>query len=810
MATYTVKNNEGRTVKFRWDSPNLPTEQDMQEVFESSLNAEKTGTGFLQAPEGEMKLEQDRPIRQAISNTVRPMLETGGLVAGGTLASPGVATTPIGAGIGYAAGKKTADILDELMGVKKPESLKENIVGSVKDVAEGATFEMGGQSTAKIIEKIASPMASRMTASAKLAEQEAKDVGVTLKPGETTGSKTQQLFESLMSKTPFASSVDQEWVLKNQLDPLIKARNKFIQTGKGSANAEQVGFKIKEAIDKHVASFAGKKTETVNAMKNSLLKRLGSEEGYETLGKEVQDVLADKSLATVIKKNKAYNDIAKEMPEGELNFKSFEKESKEILDKISKLPNQSSKLKNILNVGVNQSPETAAMLKQIEQYPEKVQQSIAKEMGLDLSGGAAPKDWPTMQGIRSQLSEFIKGEDLSVKMNAPHLKGQLSNEGRLYKRLKSAIDNDFERLAKEAGSGAFEKMQIANAFYTNEFAPVWKTKLIQKMAYTSPEKVVDVAFKPGGITEVKLAKKALGEKEFGTLKRLFTNKLLGEGKTDVFDPKGLQTQLNKYGDEMLSEVYASNEVEALKSLASNGTMLLDKKLPGSGILRSIASNTPNTVIDSIVGSAEKFPGSKRVLENITLLKQFLPKSEQEGLKRAFSERLFKINQTTNMVQPIQLSKTIKTYDKVLHKFYKPEEIEFLRKISRTGQRMALAEANAANPSGTAQNVIAWTVFGAVLIAPVNELMKGNLGDTAKTAATGVVSAVLLPKYLSKIVLSPAGRKYFTKGMMTKASTKKGIELATKIIASISSSEQSEKLGNNLTTNKKESNNAAKR
>jgi len=785
MPIYTVQDNDGKVVKFEWNNAQAPTEKDIGDVF-----AESSGSSWPKAPRGEMSFEQDRPIRQAISNIYRPVLETAGLVGGGSVGS---ATGPVGAvtaaGIGYASGKKTADILDNIIGLKKSGTIKEELVGSAEDISEGAMMEMGGQLAGKVIGKVLSPASKKMTPAAITAEQEAKDVGITLTPGETTGSKTQQLFESLMDKTPFASSVTQEWRLEKQLTPLIKARNKFLESGHGEQNAEVLGLKIKDAIDKHLVNFGKAKDVGVNAMRNSLLKRLGSQEGYETLGKDVQEILASKSVAAVAKKNKIYQDIAESMPGGELSFKSFDNKATKILEKIDPLPNQSTKLKNILKIGAEKSDKDASIIKEISQYPKQVQDSIAKDLGIDLTGGATKKDWSTMQGIRSHLNELIKAEDLSVKMNAPHLKGQLSNNGRLYKSLKDAIDKDFERLAKESGTDAFEKLKIANVFFKEEYAPVWKSKLIQKMAYTSPEKVVDVAFKPGSIAEVRLAKKALGEKGFKPLQTSFTNKLLGKGKDEVFSPKKLSSAINKYGDEMLSEIYTKNELYALKDLATTGKILLDKKLPGQNILRTIASNTQNTIVDSIIGSAEKFPGSKTVLKNITILKPFLKKSEQEGLRQAFSERLFKINQTTDMVQPIQLSKTIKTYDKVLPKFYNQEEISFLRKIGNTGQKMALAEASAANPSGTAQNVIAWTVFGAVLIAPINELMQGDIKGSATAGATGIVSAVLLPKHLAKIALSKTGRKYFTNGLLTNASTKKGIELATKIITSISKSEK---------------------
>lgn len=88
-----------------------------------------------------------RETAAAMAPVARPMLETGGLMFGG--AYGGVP----GAALGYGMGKGAADLLEEYAGVKKSESLPERFVTSAKDVATGATMEMGGQVAGKVIGK---------------------------------------------------------------------------------------------------------------------------------------------------------------------------------------------------------------------------------------------------------------------------------------------------------------------------------------------------------------------------------------------------------------------------------------------------------------------------------------------------------------------------------------------------------------------------------------------------------------------------------------------------------------------------------
>jgi len=81
---------------------------------------------------------------------VRPLLEAGGAVGGGIVgtASPVPAGALLGAGLGYAAGAKTADILDTLVDQptrSQPQSITGQLGQSAQDVATGAAMEAGGQ-----------------------------------------------------------------------------------------------------------------------------------------------------------------------------------------------------------------------------------------------------------------------------------------------------------------------------------------------------------------------------------------------------------------------------------------------------------------------------------------------------------------------------------------------------------------------------------------------------------------------------------------------------------------------------------------
>lgn len=99
------------------------------------------------------------PIKQvaiAVEPTMgRPALEIGGALTGAALASPGNIPAPglaslTGSGLGYAAGRRAADVLDIRAGRMEPRTLRESLDATVRDVPIGAAMEVGGPVLGKV------------------------------------------------------------------------------------------------------------------------------------------------------------------------------------------------------------------------------------------------------------------------------------------------------------------------------------------------------------------------------------------------------------------------------------------------------------------------------------------------------------------------------------------------------------------------------------------------------------------------------------------------------------------------------------
>jgi hypothetical protein len=108
-------------------------------------------------PAPRQQLDSGQKIYSAVRPYLGPVVEglaaTGGGILGvgaGTVASPTILINPVsggavGAGIGYGIGKEYMEGLDVLMGVKQPRKGAEIATEPLRNIAEGATFEVGGQ-----------------------------------------------------------------------------------------------------------------------------------------------------------------------------------------------------------------------------------------------------------------------------------------------------------------------------------------------------------------------------------------------------------------------------------------------------------------------------------------------------------------------------------------------------------------------------------------------------------------------------------------------------------------------------------------
>lgn len=804
MAEYIVTDSQtGKEVTFEWNDSKPPNQQDMLAVFAEANRQSQPKP--IQNPQTDQKImgtEAPTPdwagkhpnlyglygaTKELYRTVGKPAIETlgmvgGGIVGGGSgfLSSAGLGTIPgaaAGASLGYAGARQATAGLDQLFDIDRASrnpSLVQRGKALATDLALGA---VGASPTPKHQIKNVGPV---------IDDTLFKAYGGSLSPAELSNKKTLAQVESLLEQVPFASDVMQNWREVNQLKPLVAMRNKYIEKGlENTPQGELLGQQIKKAIDQRIAKFDVEKTGTLNDLRSVVLNKLGSKESYETLSKEAQEVLSQKSAEAMAKKNQLYRAIDEAMPQGELPFTNYNAEAQRHMDELKQLPNADNELMNVLKWGTKAEtdPQKEQIYKNIMEYTSdpSLQKQMLQQAGLENYTPEFKKTWSTMQGHRNQLNDIISG--VNKPNQNPMLHGQLTDEQRRAKLLRDALDKDFQRIAENSGGEVMDKWTVANAFYSDEYAPVWKNKIIKNMASKNPSELIDVAIKPNSTTEVILTKQALGEQEFNkTIKPAFTNKLFNAGREgDVFNPTQFEKALFKYGDETLLSVYTKDELDLLKQVAKYGQFELNKELPNVSILRTIAKGSEGQVVlNSILNSVDKYPGSRELLKNISALNNVLTPQQKEGLKIELLKKVFKINQETNFIEPVSLSKNIYKYNDVLKKYLNKEEMEGLNSVSIISGAMNRAHAMAANPSGTAKNVIAFGASNEIIFKPFETLLKGKVLDAAGQVAIGTISKVLGARKLAELYVNPKTRSLLLKGMVTPRNSKQGRTLAKQL------------------------------
>ena len=130
------------------------------------------------------------------------------------------------------------------------------------------------------------------------------------------------------------------------------------------------------------------------------------------------------------------------------------------------------------------------------------------------------------------------------------------------------------------------------------------------------------------------------------------------------------------------------------------------------------------------------------------------------------EKLFRTNQGSGLLPPLSFAKMVSKYDdRVLSRFFPKNKVAELKNLAKIGNRLQTAEQIAGNPSGSGQTVMTWGSLGMILRSPI----KGT-------------AIVIAPKPMAKLYLSKNGMKWLTDGFGTRLDSKKGIELATKLLA----------------------------
>lgn len=719
---------------------------------------------------------EDHPVVDAAKDlakaTIRPALEAGGMVAGGAAALPlgPVAAFAGGAG-GFAAGKEGADLAERALNLpdapKAPGSIPEAVAQTGSDLQSGALNELAGQGLAKVGEVgaqfLKGPFAKKMGEAGANVAQHAKDLGINLTPAEITRSKGLAMLEKLLDYTPFSADVVQNYKLE-QLQGLIKVRNRLLDAQGANQAAENLGFRIQEAADNYMRTNVKASQDAMTGLKDRLLKKLGSTDSYEELGMTAQDALKKRSVETMQKASDMYSAVKDQIPP---DMKQVPENLQRTAEQLLARENQLSpalrdpQLNQVLTQLAPPKPPPPAVDPNVEEMLKNLSPKAREAAQAQMTAMQPPVEpikppemsWEQLNGHKSAFGDLIRQNDPGTKANVEGMRMTGDRVSGAYRKLAGAADQDLQAFAEKAGSGAKDTLDLANAFYKGEKRLMDKP-YIQRLARVNPEKVLDVAFKPNSASVVDDVKTAVGPEAFDRLKRKFTNRLLDTGTT--FDPQGVLANLHKYGDETLGKIYNKKEMDALVQLGQKGTQL-DAEAVQNPFFKRLVRLSPEKVVDYVVK-----PGN---VENIRQVRMALGDEGETNLRQAFLGKILGENQH-GVFSPMKFHSQLTKYgDRTLKELFPEDLYSEVKKLGDVSLRSTAADKLAGNPSGTAQNLINFQMGRAILTNPVN----------------GV--AMTLPNVVvAKLYLHPATRAWLTSAMEVPATTKAAIGLYSRLAA----------------------------
>jgi len=425
-------------------------------------------------PISEQELLQPTIPFSETEKTVRPALETGGLIGGGIIGTPGGPILQVtGAGLGYAAGASIADVLYGKHGDLKEEALKTG-----KNIVIGGSYEAGGQSLGVIIgsayygvkkgnkwifNKIAEPI--KRTFSQKAAEKAAGEVIIANTSNGAIYAKNAKEAAELEKKIPGLKFT----VGQRTRDPnIIKLeRAQVRKPGIAAQLLDEQTAKNNEALRKYyeqnfpggsgiddLVSNLNKQQETLQRGVSTAEKTIQAESsrlpqvGPEETGQRITDTLRTQSATAKTAADELYG-----------NVENVTVDIADMLSGFDKISKPMSKFENTRNI-----PNLLGVVRRY--FGKKTGTGI-----LDAQGNEIVKEIPKQLGIEDL--QGLRSEFLDLAARA---KSAINPNRRLASRYSQAAEAVQSAIVK-AGQKS-EALLAANKFFKEDYAEIFRQGIV--------------------------------------------------------------------------------------------------------------------------------------------------------------------------------------------------------------------------------------------------------------------------------------------------------------------------------------------
>ena len=716
------------------------------------------------ASPGKMDYDPEGPVHKY----VRPVLEGGGMIAGGILGAslPPPFTGPIGGavggGLGYAGGDALSSLLERVAGERPPvASIQQALGETAQSLNVGGSLEMATRGVGKVAEPILSkalaPFRSQYEGANKTLAEVAAEKGIQLDPHEILQSRPIALGHKLLENLPYTSGmIQRKEVVK--LQGLTKEWERIRdETGtKDRQRIGDVGQKIQAVVEKELDRIGVRQGELRDTARDQLLRQSGSSLSYKQLGEQTQQALKDYHQGLKAVEDLAWDAAKASVPQdATVSTPTLKKLAEEIRDRYKNLTsfvdeNLLGKLKNAAGSG---NAKYDALVSEAEkQVPAGLPPALRNKIIADTAGKEKP-GWKVadLVTLRSELSQ-LSAEHHSGLARGDAAKGSSDAYGKIYLDLKNAVDTELEQFSATQGTDTADLFAAARAT-TGSRKSFFNTKEhpgVAKAIMGDPAHIANTLIRPGSAAGYTELHALVGPAASAPVKKAFTNQLLNVGGKEAEGLPGLRRRLDQYGSQTLAEVYNPRELKNLYHLADQSSWIAHSPV-GNPLFIELVRESPSQVAPTILGHVET---------TAKVLRQF--PTMRKSLRMAFMESV-KPNEMTTF--PTQMLKHLNAYPKeVQQKLFTPRELKDFYDLATIVERTKGTVKMAENPSGTAAPLIAFSTAGAMLRHPI-----------------AAMPMALSSRTLAKIYQSDVGRKYLLEGLQIPASAHQAAALATRLL-----------------------------
>ena len=722
---------------------------------------------------GTKALDDEGPVHKY----VRPALELGGAMAGGTLGAmaPPPLTGPIGGTLGgtlgFAAGDTLSSLLERLAGERPPMESPAQAVGETAQALKGGgAIELASRGAGKVVgaigSKVMAPFSKQYEGANKTLDELAQSKGVTLDPHEVIQSRPLALGHKVLENIPFTSGAIQRNELK-KLGSLTKEWERVRQsTGTDRRQRMgEIGQTIQDTVERELDRLGVRQGEIRDQARNEILNQAGSPITYRELGEQTQQALTDYHAGRKALENAAWDFAREDIPDARVVTRALPAAAKEIRKSYENLPSflDEPMLRQLGDVQGSGNKKYDAIIEQFNKdYPASLQpanEKIASKLKADRDAALAAALKGEQPGwrvddllkLRSELSSKIQEHHTGLQRGNAQA-GSADAYGRTYTQLLKAVDEDLAAFGERQGSDLAQRFQVARAasgermaFFNPKEHPA-----VAKAIAADPAKLSETLIRPGSAEGYLELQRLVGPTASDPVKRSFTNKLLGVGGPEAEGLGTLRRRLDQYGAQTMAEVYSPQEVRDLYHLADQSRWMKQSPI-GNPFFRELVKTNPERVAPVILGHPDL---TSKVLRRFP--------QTRDSLRMAFVEGL---SHKANLPFPTKMLQGLNAYPPgVQSQLFSKQELkdfyDLANIVERTQGTVKLAE----NPSGTAQNLVTFSTGGAILKHPIT-----------------MAPTVLTTSMITKLYLSKLGRKFLLEGLVTPTSSSRSTYITSQIL-----------------------------